>query len=202
LNAFGCAQTASNPFICVPAIPNSVLALTNDATWTAARFGVVSQWNLGYGFSVTAEAAWLPIGILSASDFHWLRPDLIKPIPENGAAFDQFQLEGLLAYQFTSNFSVGAGARYWRIGTTSAEADFTGGPVGAQSIILERSNGVALCRQVINSAGSDRLCGKSAGIEVGKELPRSEMSDIPLPTAYGVYVLSNGNLTALGLLPI
>ncbi len=134
LNAYGCAQTASNPFICVPSIPNSVLTLTDNATWNAARFGVVSQWNLGYGFSVTAEAAWLPIGLLTASDFHWLRPDLIKPIPENGAAFDQFQLEALLAYHFTPNFSVGAGARYWRIGTTSAEADFSGSPIGAQSI--------------------------------------------------------------------
>jgi hypothetical protein len=32
--------------------------------------------------------------------------------------------------------------------------------------------------------------------------PRSGISDIPLPTAYGVYVLSDGKLTALDLLPI
>jgi hypothetical protein len=32
--------------------------------------------------------------------------------------------------------------------------------------------------------------------------PRSGVSNIPLPTAYGVYVLSNGQLTALDLLPI
>ena len=37
---------------------------------------------------------------------------------------------------------------------------------------------------------------------VSKAPPRSGISDIPLPTAYGVYVLSNGKLTALDLLPI
>src|SRR5579862_5524611 len=37
---------------------------------------------------------------------------------------------------------------------------------------------------------------------VSKAPPRSGISDIPLPTAYGVYVLSNGKLTTLDLLPI
>jgi hypothetical protein len=37
---------------------------------------------------------------------------------------------------------------------------------------------------------------------VAKAPPRSGITDIPLPTSYGVYVLSNGNLTALDLLPI
>ena len=37
---------------------------------------------------------------------------------------------------------------------------------------------------------------------LAKASPRSGISDIPLPTAYGVYVLSNGKLTALDLLPI
>ena len=37
---------------------------------------------------------------------------------------------------------------------------------------------------------------------VPKPPSRSGISDIPLPTAYGVYALSNGNLTALDLLPI
>jgi hypothetical protein len=36
---------------------------------------------------------------------------------------------------------------------------------------------------------------------VSKVPPRSGITDIPLPTAYGVYVLSNGKLTALDLLP-
>ena len=36
---------------------------------------------------------------------------------------------------------------------------------------------------------------------VSKVPPRSGITDIPLPTAYGVYALSNGKLTALELLP-
>jgi len=131
LNAYGCTQTASNPAICVPPIPNTVLGITDDATWNAMRLGVVTQWRLAYGFSLTTEVAWLPVGILSASDYHWLRPDLIKPIPENGTAASQVQLEALLNYQFSPNFSVGVGGRYWNIGTAGADADF---PSGAQSI--------------------------------------------------------------------
>jgi hypothetical protein len=134
LNAYGCTQTATNGAICTPAVPSSVLALTSDATWNAARFGVTSEWRFAPGFALTTEIAWLPIGILSASDFHWLRPDLVNPTPENGAAFDQFQLEAILSYQFSPNFSVGAGARHWQIGTTSAEADFSASGGTAQSI--------------------------------------------------------------------
>jgi hypothetical protein len=37
---------------------------------------------------------------------------------------------------------------------------------------------------------------------VSKVPPRSGITDIPLPTAYGVYALSNGKLTALELLPL
>jgi hypothetical protein len=37
---------------------------------------------------------------------------------------------------------------------------------------------------------------------VTKVPPRSGITDIPLPTSYGVYVLSDGKLTALDLLPI
>jgi hypothetical protein len=41
------------------------------------------------------------------------------------------------------------------------------------------------------------------GLGTGSRAPlRSGISDIPLPTAYGVYALSNGQLTALELLPI
>jgi hypothetical protein len=134
LNAYGCTQTTSNPFVCVPSISNSVLVITDNVNWNAMRFGAVARWNLWYGFSITTEVAWLPIGLLSAQDFHWLRPDLIKPVPENGAAFDQYQVEALLNYQVSPNFSVGVGGRYWHIGSTSAQADFGGGNTGAQSI--------------------------------------------------------------------
>jgi outer membrane protease len=134
LNAYGCTQTASNPGICVPTIPNSVLVITDDATWNAMRLGGFVQWTFGYGFSLTTEAAWLPVGFLAASDFHWLRPDLIKPIPENGAAFAQVQLEALLNYQFTPSFSVGVGGRYWNIGNHGGASRLPGGSVGTNAI--------------------------------------------------------------------
>ncbi len=138
LNAYGCTQTAGNLGVCVPSIPNSVLAITDDVTWNAMRLGIVTDWRLGFGWSLITEAAWLPVGLLTASDFHWLRPDLINPTPEKGAAFAQVQLEAILRYQVSPNFSMGVGGRYWQIGTTSAEADFAGSQAQAITYRTER----------------------------------------------------------------
>ena len=55
VNAFGCTQTAGNPFICVPPISSSVLAITQDTTWNAVRVD-----SMGSGDLVAAGArAWI-----------------------------------------------------------------------------------------------------------------------------------------------
>jgi hypothetical protein len=92
----------------------------------------------GMPWPLITGAAWLPVGLLTVSDFHWLRADLINPTPEKGAAFAHVQLEGILRYQMTPNFSMGVGGRYWQIGTTSAEADFVGSQSQAITYRTER----------------------------------------------------------------
>ena len=60
-------------------------------------------------------------------------------------------------------------------------------------------------RQLDRSAGTteqNTTLANKPPETVSKALPRSGISDIPLPTSYGVYVLSNGKLTALDLLSI
>jgi hypothetical protein len=49
VNAFGCTQAAANPFICVPPIPSSVLAITQDTSWNAVRVGFNGEWRFGGG---------------------------------------------------------------------------------------------------------------------------------------------------------
>jgi opacity protein-like surface antigen len=115
VNAFGCTQAASNPAICVPAISTSVLGITEESNWNAARIGINGVWRITDRFTLTADAAWIPYARLNARDFHWLRigTSFNGPTPEDGNGFSA-QLEAILSYNVTRQFSVGIGGRYWR----------------------------------------------------------------------------------------
>jgi hypothetical protein len=115
LNAFGCLQTATHPEICVPAIPSSVLAITEDAGWHSIRLGIAADVLLFDRLRLGAEAAWLPLTRLVSSDTHWLRTDIFGPIAESGKNTGGVQLEAFAAYQVTDCWSIGIGARYWRM---------------------------------------------------------------------------------------
>jgi hypothetical protein len=145
LNAFGCVQTATNPFICNPPFSSSVNVISSDATWNAVRLGGNTTWIFGNGLSLTTEFAWLPYARLSGSDFHFLRDNLPKPVSESAVAVFNVQLEAILNYQFTPNFAAGIGARYWRIGSdgTSGERDlsFAGLPTQSINFRTERYGG-------------------------------------------------------------
>jgi Omptin family len=113
-NAYGCTQTAGNAEVCVPAIPTSVLGITEDAAWHSIRLGVAADVLLFDRLRLGGEAAWVPFTHMVSTDTHWLRPDIFSPVPEHGSGYG-VQLEAFAAYQFTDAFSVGAGARYWRM---------------------------------------------------------------------------------------
>jgi opacity protein-like surface antigen len=141
VNAYGCQQTGSNPFVCTSAIPTSVLGITEDAEWNAIRLGVAGDyiWNR---FKLSVDAAWLPWVTLTSHDTHWLRMtpgagNFSAPTPEDGNGFTGVQLEAIVSYMVTQNFSVGVGARYWRF-VTRGNAHFTdnifGGSGGIQAL--------------------------------------------------------------------
>ena len=140
MNAFGCTQTALND-ICVPARPTSELGITESTTWNAVRLGGNTTWIFWNGFSLMTEFAWLPYANLSAADFHWQRPDLIRPVPETAIAVFNVQLEALLKYQFSPNFSAGLGARYWRIGSDGKSGEAAFPEVQAINFRTERYGG-------------------------------------------------------------
>jgi hypothetical protein len=121
-NGYGCTQI-SNPFSdCIPAVPNSVLAITEDDKWYSVRVGinsVVSIWN---GLKLTADAAWLPLVAFRGTDIHWLRTDVPNQTsPETGNGHGM-QLEAILSYAF-ANGSVGAGGRYWSMWANDAQTN-------------------------------------------------------------------------------
>lgn len=114
VSAYGCTQTAANPDICVPAIPPSVLAITEDAGWHSIRLGMAGDVLVFDRLRLGGDAAWVPYARMASTDTHWLRQDILSPIAEPGTG-SGFQLEAFAAYQFNEAFSVGAGARYWRM---------------------------------------------------------------------------------------
>ena len=114
MKAFGCQQTASNPFICAGGIPTSVAVIIEDDTWQALRLGLNADIPLVDRFRLNLEAAWLPYAWFSGSDNHLLRPDLPAPIKEDGHGWG-YQLEAMLTYRYDETISLGAGARYWHM---------------------------------------------------------------------------------------
>jgi len=140
VNAYGCTQVGSNPFICVPPIPGSVLAITEDATWHAARLGIGVEYRPIDRLTLSMEAAWLPFVQMSSFDTHWLRlgstfGSFSGPISQT-ATGTGFQLEALLAYQVWDCFNIGLGGRYWRFDARGF-ADLEQAIVGAVSPVSQ-----------------------------------------------------------------
>ena len=92
----------------------------------------------------------------TASDAHWQRnpTEFSGPTPELGSgAFNGAQLEAVLSYEFLNGISVGLGGRYWKIGTTGAQAHFESSAVGGGapqvlSVVTERWGD--FCKQIVD----------------------------------------------------
>jgi len=125
LNAYGCRQTATST-ICVPTIPNSVKGISQDNDWHSLRIGAVMDLYPTDNLKLTFDAAYIH-SWLRGKDHHWLRP-AINPLPERGHG-DGFQIEGVMSYKVTDNFSLGIGGRYWYFGRTKGHAHFEEAPV-------------------------------------------------------------------------
>ena len=117
VHAYGCTQVGGNPFICAPgAVHDGELGISETAEWHSLRLGVAGELLLFNRLRLTADAAWVPYVSLFAQDTHWLRPDIGGPVPERGTG-NGMQLQGTVSWQLTDAFSVGVGARYWRMRT-------------------------------------------------------------------------------------
>jgi outer membrane protease len=121
VSAYGCTQTAFNPFVCGPdPIPNQVKGITQDNNWYSVRLGVDAMVELGR-FRLSVDAAVSPYVWLYGSDTHWLRVgnqpgDFTGPVPEDGTGWG-YQIDAFLAYQVNEVLSVGIGGRYWYMQT-------------------------------------------------------------------------------------
>jgi opacity protein-like surface antigen len=115
-NAFGCTQTAGNAQVCPPgAVGPANLGISDEGRWNSFRLGLAGQLALPLGFTVKAEAAWLPYMAFSGGNDHWLREpnDFTGTIPENGSGSDGFQAQAEINYALANNFDIGVGGRFW-----------------------------------------------------------------------------------------
>jgi outer membrane protease len=126
-SAYGCTQI-SNLFsdcVGVNVTPSSVVSITENDTWKSFRIGVNGEVMIADWLKLGADVAYLPYVKFNGTDDH-LQRSLI--IAEWGTGRG-LQLESILSYMITDQFSVGVGGRYWAMWTTkNAIADFAGAP--------------------------------------------------------------------------
>ncbi len=138
-SAYGCTQIANQSSDCagVNVIPGSVIAITEDDTWQSLRTGVNGEIMITDQVKLGADVAYLPYVQFNGTDDHLQRdPPFI--IQESGTGTG-LQLESILSYLITDQFSVGVGGRYWAMWTTKdAIADFAGAPSQTQPAKTER----------------------------------------------------------------
>ena len=132
--AYGCSQIANAFSDCVPALPNSVLGITEDDKWYSLRIGLNGVVTIFDRLKLTADAAYLPYVSFRGSDNHLLRAGVPSTVsPENGSG-QGVQLETVLSYAFANNFSVGAGGRYWAMWVPAATTDGFSTPCPCQTL--------------------------------------------------------------------
>ena len=113
-SAYGCTQIANPLSDCAPAIPNSVLVITEDDTWNSLRTGVNGEIMITDHLKLGTDVAYLPYTKFDGTDDHLLRALTFQELGSGTG----LQLESIFSYMFTDQFSVGVGGRYWSMWTT------------------------------------------------------------------------------------
>ena len=210
INTFGCNQVSANPQICgviPPAftpIPTDVDVLDADASWNSLRAGVEGEVVLLPRVRAKMEAAWTRNWVWN-TDYHNLRPD-IRAMQQSGQG-NGFQIEGLLNYDLTPQFSIGLGGRYWQFnanGKNHWERKFSGAYFGVPSSPLNtRSERFGLFLQAgyrFGGLDSNALPADSTqdvGLMVApKSTGRHEWSGVHLGASVG-YAWGVGRATTL-----
>ena len=95
-------------------LPESVLVLSNEATWDSLRLGLSFGGAPAPKTRLLLDVAWVPYAKLYNEDSHWLRSDL-GPAPNvfiDGRG-SGLQLELDLRYRIREGWEAGAGFRHW-----------------------------------------------------------------------------------------
>jgi opacity protein-like surface antigen/outer membrane protease len=120
-SAYGCTQIANPLSDCVPANPpGPVPGITEDDTWQSLRVGVNGDIMITDQLKLGADVAYLPYVQFSGVDNH-LSFNPVKVFPEWANSGQGVQLEAILSYAITDQFSFGLGGRYWAMWTQNGQ---------------------------------------------------------------------------------
>jgi hypothetical protein len=99
------------------AAPDSLLVISNEATWHALRAGFAGEWKLSAPTRIRLDAALVPYAHVRNEDSHWLRqsPNDLGPAPNVHSKGDGygFQLDFEVRHAVQPDWEIGAGLRYW-----------------------------------------------------------------------------------------
>lgn len=144
-NADDYGQQVSN---CTPGsleVPYSVPVIIYEPTWHALRIGADARIRINRQWSVSGEAAFIPIAWLDNKDSHLLRqdmPSLANPYglgPAPNILTKGWGIGGMaeifINYEVTPNLEAGLGIRYWGINALKGNVNF--GPAFNQNLQLD-----------------------------------------------------------------
>jgi Outer membrane protein beta-barrel domain/Omptin family len=119
MSAFGCVVVAFNNCTPNPVPTSGSPVITENDKWTAVRIGLAAEAMLTDRVKLSGDVAYLPWVWFNGTDQHF--------VGNTGALNDIFlasgkgngvQIDALLSYYLTPQWSVGLGGRYWGMWTT------------------------------------------------------------------------------------
>jgi outer membrane protease len=134
MKAFGCTPVASDN--CIVPVPTSGAAnITEKDRWRAARVGVAAETMITDRLKIGGEVAYLPWVSFNGVDHHFFGNSgiLAEEFPESGNGRG-VQIDALVSYYLTPQWSIGVGGRYWGLWTSSGQfnRDFPAPPTPPQ----------------------------------------------------------------------
>jgi opacity protein-like surface antigen len=115
-DTLGCVQIATPLFPCLAPGDNRLIG-TQDAAWNSLRVGVAAETLIFDSWRISGDVAYLPYVTFAGRDNHLLRS--FTTFFDQSGKGRGVQLEGILSYCITPNFTVGVGARYWAMWTSN-----------------------------------------------------------------------------------
>ncbi|WP_063799742.1 outer membrane beta-barrel protein [Bradyrhizobium jicamae] len=127
----GCVQIASLPCLA----PRERTIGSQDTDWNAVRIGVSAETMLLDRWRVSADVAYLPWTDFQGRDSHLMR-NFTTFLDQRGTGGAGVQVEGVLSYFVTDNFSIGVGGRYWAMWTPRYSESICTGCIGSGIVTL------------------------------------------------------------------
>ena len=119
MSAFGCTVVAFNNCTPNPVPTSGGPVITENDKWTAVRIGLAAEATLTNRVKLSGDVAYLPWVWFNGIDQHFVgNTGVLDEIFQASGKGNGVQIDALLSYYLTPQWSVGLGGRYWGMWTT------------------------------------------------------------------------------------